>query len=242
MAKERAVLEREKTEWQQSKSEAAKHAERYEKAAARVRYEPELVLAELGVTEDDLAAVAHRLYALSKEGKADPKRKEAVTQITKEREIADRLAATEKKNQELEATLKKQVEEQAAAKEATRFMRRVTKSVTAESAPLVARQLERNRAKAETGLAMVTIELAEKNGGQMPDPKKVIKIYEKRRRAELDELSDAAPSKKVAGKDGDKKKASKSDGKSDKGKPTSSKGSRSVRDEIVGELEEGGFD
>jgi hypothetical protein len=237
MTRHRAALEREKQEWQQSKGELATKVQRLEKASSRVRYEPEAVLAELGVTEDDFALVAHRLYALSKEGKADPKRKEAVTQLTKEREIADRLAATEKKNQELEERLKKQGEEQEITREGTKFMRRIVKSVDAESAPLVKRQLERNRAKAEAGLATVAMELAEKHG-KVPDVAKVIRIYEKRRREELAELSDTAPAKKDA-KAG--KKTGKTDAKSEKAKPAPAS-NRALRDDIVGALEAGDFD
>lgn len=241
IARERTDFERERQQFTEEMKSIRASAAEFERLKSRARYEPEAVLAALGLSEDDYVFASRRLYALSKDGKADPKNKAAADQLSKEREYSDKLTATEKKLAEMEAKLEQKAQQEAAQREAAEYIENVHRAVD-ESAPLLQRQLAKNPGKAFQSIAMIADELAGKNGGKLPDPKKVIRVYEKRRRAELEELGvDVAAivktAPKTAAKNGDKKTAA--TGKAAKVEP---KSARSLRDEIIADLEAGEFD
>jgi hypothetical protein len=237
MAGERQAFERERQQWQDEIKDIAAAAKRFEHLQRRAKYEPDVVLAELGLTDDDFELASRRIYARTKTAAADPKNREAVERMTREREQADRLAALEKKNNDLETRLEQQRAAEAAEREGKAYLRSITKLAAPETAPLLKRQLEKNPSKAENALAAIAVELFDKNGTQ-PSPEKVIKIYEKRRRAELEELGvdvAAIAKPKTVTKTGDKKTV---------GKPAATQqvSKRPSRNEILAELEAGSFE
>jgi hypothetical protein len=238
MAGERQAFERERQQWQDEIKDIAAAAKRFERMQQRAKYEPDVVLAELGLTDDDFELASRRIYARTKTAAADPKNREAVERMTRERESADRLAALEKKNQDLETRLEQQHAAEKAEREGKAYLKSIVKAAVPETAPLLKRQLEKNPSKAENALAAIAVELFDKHGTQ-PLPEKVIKIYEKRRRAELEELGvdvAAIAKPKTAPKTGDKKTA---------GKPaetTQQTSKRPTRNEIIAEIEAGQFE
>lgn len=235
MAGERQAFERERQQWQDEIKDIAAAAKRFERLQQRAKYEPDVVLAELGLTDDDFELASRRIYARTKTAAADPKNREAVERMTREREAADRLAALEKKNQDLESRLEQQHAAEKAEREGKAYLKSIVKAAVPETAPLLRRQLEKNPSKAENALAAIAVELFDKNGTQ-PSPEKVIKVYEKRRRAELEELGvDVAAIAKPKPKTGDKKTV-------EKPAATQQVSKRPARSEIIAELEAGSFE
>lgn len=235
MASERQSFERERQQWQDDIKEIATAAKNFERLKQRAKYEADVVLAELGLTDDDFELASRRIYARTKSAAADPKNREAVERMTREREQADRLAALEKKNNDLESRLEQQRAAEAAEREGKAYLRSITKAADAENAPLLKRQLEKNPSKAENALAAIAVELFDKKGVQ-PSAAKVIAVYEKRRRAELEELGvDVA----VIAKPVEKKPGAKPGEKKPVATPPGSK--RPSRAEILSELEAGDF-
>lgn len=174
-----------------------KAAQEFEALKARARRDPAAALAALGIDEDMYETAAQQLYALSKAGQADPKRRAHAEQLLRDREREDKLTATERRIAELEQKLTAKEQAQQAAAEAERYLGTITKSVT-DDAPLVKTMLTKNAAKAEARLARVAMELLEQTG-ETPDPGDVIAALEKQRREELDELGIdyQAPTKKT---------------------------------------------
>jgi hypothetical protein len=173
-------------------AEKQKHAAAIEKvaefeaAAKRVKYDPAPVLKLLGVTEDDFELLAHAIYAESKAGAADPKRKEAAAQRLRDREKDDKLTATEKRMADLEAKLERQAQETTQREQTAQYVQQVTGAAKSKF-PLVAKLLELDPQDASDGLAAAYDRLV-KASGKEPTPAAVVAELDRKERTRLKKL------------------------------------------------------
>lgn len=163
-------------------AERLSRAEEIDRLASRAKYDPGAVMRALGLTDDDFAIVAQALYAESKEGAADPKRKEQAARLLREREQHDKLSAVEKRAIELEQKLERQKQEASAQAEAARYFERMNAAATAKH-PLVAHMLKADPDETAQGLVSAYERLAA--GGKVPDAAKVVAEFDRAQRARL---------------------------------------------------------
>lgn len=193
--------------------------ERFERLLSRARYEPELLLAEAGVTSDeDVTHAFRRLYAMTEAGKKDPKTREAVDRLSKERERDEEIRKLAKRLEDKEAAEKKAAEEAEHRKGVESTLDRFAKAAS-DRYPLAKTFLEKNPQRARADMEFVAGRLVQKNG-RMPEPKEVMIAFEKERRQFLRDhgidpksrgaatsATNAASSAKPAPKADDKKAA-----------------------------------
>lgn len=203
-AKEAELAQRE-----QRLSERLTRAEEIDRLAARAKYDPGAVMRALGLSDDDFAVVAQALYAESKEGAADPKRKEMAARLLREREQHDKLSAIEKRAIELEQKLERQKQEAAAQAEAARYFEQMHSAATSKH-PLVAHMLKAD--PDDTAQALVASYERLATGGKVPAAAAVVADFDKQIRAKFKRLgldpdaltgakpktTTAAPTKKAA--------------------------------------------
>lgn len=202
LAAERAAIkaEREKADREIAEQRAEIEKGRAELAAfaklkERVKYEPDAVLAELGLADEDFEHAARATWARSPAGKADPTQRETVARTQREREISDRIAAADeraKKAEERAASIEKRIEErdQAVKREeaAKAYIDEAAKvATTSTEAPLVARWLGKSPAKAREAMGMAAMDLLERDG-VVPGHAEVVAELEARERARLEDL------------------------------------------------------
>jgi hypothetical protein len=159
-------------------------AERFEKLKPQARYQPEAVLAELGVSEADYADIARRFWALSDEGKKDPKAKAAAERLAKDREVRDELAEIKKQlaaEQEAKRTQAQQLEREKAVAD---YIGKVTK-LASDKTPLAKKYITADPDAARVEIEVIAGTLAQRNGGQMPTPREVMIAFEKQERLRL---------------------------------------------------------
>lgn len=173
-------------------AERQKHAAAIEKvaefeaAAKRVKYDPLAVLQKLGVSEDDYELIAHAVYAESKAGAADPKRKEAAAQRLRDREKDDKLTATEKRMADLEAKIEKQAQEATQREQAAQYVQQITGAAETKF-PLIAKMLQLDPGDASDGLAAAYDRLV-KASGKEPTPAAVVAEMDRKERGRLKKL------------------------------------------------------
>lgn len=184
--------------------------EKFERLAARVRYEPEAVLLELGASEDDLDLATKRLYALSKAGKADPKVREAVDRLSKERERDEELRSMKKRLEERDEAEKKSREEAEQRRHIDAHVDRFAKAAS-DRYPLAKAYIAAKPEAARSRIEVIAGKLIQETG-RMPEPKDVMKALEKNRRASARAMGfdPKAIAKSPAAKTDEKKAAPKS--------------------------------
>lgn len=164
-----------------------KQAENFEQLKKRARIDPAGVLASLGLTDDDMEPAARQVYSRSKAAAADPKNRDAADRAMREREQGDSLAAMQKRIDELENGIRSRDQKAIAQREAERYIDSVSKAI-GDNAPLVRAVMAKNPDKARYEFGRIALSLAERDGGEVPDPEDVIAEYERSRRTELEEL------------------------------------------------------
>jgi hypothetical protein len=118
-------------------------AERFEALSKNAKYRMVDIARELGLSDEDLELAAHDLYAHSKKGSEDPKRREAIARTKRERELSDEVAQLKKRTEEREAT-EKQREEQTSKRAAVEgYLDDVAKAAT-DKVPLAKKYLAAN--------------------------------------------------------------------------------------------------
>jgi hypothetical protein len=184
----------------------AERVEKFEKLAARAKHDTVSVLRELGLSDDDFELAAHEIYAHSKKGAEDPKRREAVARSRREREQAERL---EKLERELAETKKADSERQTRAemqREAEKYVAKVAKAVT-DKTPLAKQYLAKAPERAHADIEAIAGRIARETGA-IPEPKAVMKEFERERRRILrDHGIDPKALQKTQTLKGDTKKA-----------------------------------
>lgn len=179
VAAERAKLDKERAEVEAAREELAA----YRKARERAKVDPVSALEALGV--DDWDHAAKQAYA---RGKDDPKNKDAAARSLREREAAEKLAAIEKRIDDMSAAEKQRAESALIQREAAAYMADVTKAAGAGTvSPLAKHFLAKAPEKTGQRLAQIAVDLLNETGDR-PDVEDVLARYEKVRREELLEL------------------------------------------------------
>lgn len=149
----------------------------------------DMLITENALTPADYELAARDLYARTEAGAKDPKTRELVAEKRRQIELADEMAAIKadlKKRDEAQAT---QQAEEASRREGAVYLARAAKRVS-DATPLAQRELakgSKTRPRALAALAGIAVELTTPDGG-LPSTTKVLRVYEKRRRAELEAL------------------------------------------------------
>jgi hypothetical protein len=182
LAKDRADFDAERAKW----AEKVAKVDEYEQAAKRAKYDPATVLRKLGVADDDFELIAQTLYAESKAGAADPKRKEQAARLLREREKEDKLSATEKRMADLEAKLEAQKQEQVAVAEASRFIEQVNTTAKVKF-PLAHHLLTADPEDSSDGMVAAYDRLA-KTADKAPTAAQVVAEFDRSARARLKKL------------------------------------------------------
>lgn len=165
------------------------------------------IIKSAGFTEDDFADLSKIFFGLSKEAAADPKNREAVARMQRERELREENKALEARLAKLEGKLTKSEEEAVASQTVDKYLGRVEKAI-GDDTPLVKKRLELMPKSTRKAIALVAHQLATK-AGDFVDPKKVTRAYEKKLGRALEQASKlrgeqagaaaaAAPAKKKA--------------------------------------------
>jgi len=185
IARERELVAKEREELRDLKA----HKEQFERLRARVKYDPTGVLMMLGLADDDLEPAAKHVYSRSKAAAADPKNREAVDAAMRDREAREELQALTKKFDEFKSSITEEKTRAQAIEEANRFLDNTARIAAkhADKAPLTKLHLEKAPARAKAAMAEVAFRIAQETG-ENPTPGRVIRAYEKQRRAELEEL------------------------------------------------------
>ncbi len=145
------------------------------------------VLKALGYTEDDFEEASKILWGLSKTGGADPKNRDAVTRMQRERELREQVDAANKRAEAIEAKLAKQETDAEANQKLEAYLGRITKAIGDET-PLVKKRMELAPKSTRKAIEKVAYDLAKKAGG-LVDPKRVARAYEKKLDRTVDQAS-----------------------------------------------------
>lgn len=182
LAKERQSFEQERERLVADLKPRIERAERFESLIAdgRAKYNAVAILSELGLTEDDFELVAHDLYAHSKTGAADPKRKEAVLRTKRERELHEKLSKIEREQAETKKAVEQREQQEKAQREAERYVDGVTKAIP-DKFQLAKQYLAKNPERARADIEAVALRIARETGS-LPDAKTVAKEFERERR------------------------------------------------------------
>jgi hypothetical protein len=179
-AKEAEIAARE-----QKLSERLQRLDEIDRLAARAKYDPAALYRAHGLSDDDLESAAQALYAESKAGQADPKRRELASKLLREREQADKLTQMEKRHADLEKKLEQQKVEAAAQAQAARYFEQMNQAATTKH-PLVAHLLKVDGDDTAQGLVRSYETLSK--GGKVPQAAAVVAHFEKQQRARLSRL------------------------------------------------------
>lgn len=145
------------------------------------------VLKAIGYVEDDFEDISKILWGLSKTGAADPKNRDAVARMQRERELREEAAAARREAAEVKKMLEQRDEDAEANRRVDAYLGRVTKAIGDET-PLVKKRLELAPKSTRRAIEKVAYELAKKAGGFV-DPKKVVRVYERKLDRTVDHAS-----------------------------------------------------
>lgn len=161
-------------------------AQKFESLRARAKYDPVGVLTELGLTEDDFELAGQTIYAHSKAAGLKPETRAAAQKAARERELADELVATKKRQDALEKQLADRDQAAAAERAARVYLGQLEKAVS-DKTPLAKHFLAKNREKYQMKLAALTEQMWAETGTK-PEPVAVLKRFERVQREELEEI------------------------------------------------------
>lgn len=153
------------------------------------------VLDRLGISEDDYALIARQSYARTAAGRNDPKALEEAKRYEADRVAHTASSELEQVKAEL-ATLRNEVTEtwkqrdlaEATRQNSLRWLDDAVKVLSADKPTLFGRHHAKAPEAAKQKLLDVAIELQKANDGIPPAHGEVIAEYDKRRRADLEEL------------------------------------------------------
>lgn len=188
IAAERAKFLEEKAEWEEQSRELKKKVSNFEKAVQEGKTNPLMVMEALGFSEESFEDLSRLFYAHSAKGKNDPRVRDLVEAGMKDRGYRDELSALRDEVRKLkqESTLKEQQAKatQAANAEIEKIVSFAQKS---GDAPLLAQLMAKNPAKARFQIMSITKQLLDAND-EWPDAEDVVAVFEKTRKAELEDL------------------------------------------------------
>lgn len=187
IAQARADLKAEQDAFAAQMAELRPQLEQFNALKQRAMHDPAGVLSALGVDLAEVGEIAARqIYSMSNAAQNDPKTRESAQSALRNREMASRLDALEKKNQELLQQMQEQQAKAQQAQQAREYMDGLTKSISDE-APLVARKLANSPEATQRLLAQVATELLNEHD-EVPDYGDVINRLESQLKTELNSL------------------------------------------------------
>jgi len=185
-AKARADFELERAEFARERAEFKKAQGSIDEIAKLAKTNPAAALAKLGLSsEDDYEHVARTLVPLTKTGKADPRNKQAVEQLTKEAALAAQVEDLKKTVEELRGTFETTAKEQQTKAFVEKYLDEAVKAIPAEPT-LIGKLHAKSPEKARQALLAIG-QYLEKANDETPTHAEVIEAYEKYRREELEE-------------------------------------------------------
>jgi hypothetical protein len=162
-------------------------AEEFERLKSK-KSDPFGTLKALGYDEADFSEMLREGWALYGEGAKDPKYKDAIARMRKERELHNEIAELKKKHETREKTEAEQKQEAEQRRNVEVFIGKVAKLAAASTkTPLAKQFLTADPERAKLELEVVGGRLAQKLG-RMPDPKAVMIEFEKEQRRTLRRL------------------------------------------------------
>jgi hypothetical protein len=219
LTRDRAAFDGERAQWKSQQQGSTDGQKRYEALVSRAKLDPAGVLAELGVSDDDMEYAATQAYARSKKAAANPAYRAAAEQAQRQREAAEKTAANEKRIADLEAKLTERDQQAAVQRELDTYFGRALRKVD-DTTPRTKKLIATNPKLARAELAATALELVEKGKKSLPEikAKELLAAHEKKiaRRLRMYGVEDAAaPAADDAAKSATKKPAAaaKSNGK-----------------------------
>jgi len=191
MEQERAKFQKEMAEWQGKIEEMRQEATSLDDLKRRARYDLPSVAAELGIdlTEDG-EALARQFYSMSKAAADNPQAKEQARATMREREMATKLSATEKRLEELTKRLDTQAETERTQKQAAEYISGVQRLADSEQYPLVKHLIDSEPEEADNMLRVVAARLMDANpAAAIPEPAAVLAELEKEQKATRERMA-----------------------------------------------------
>lgn len=203
---ERAAFDREREELRAQSKQVAEAQQRFDRLAARVRFDSYSVLKELGVTDDDMEVHSQHLFARSKNAAVTPAHRAAADRALRDREQAEELRKTREEVDELKKGLTSREQQVAAQRELDAYFDRTVRKAT-DATPRVKTLIAKSPKRARAELAATALELTQRLGGAMPKPTQLLAAHEKKIARQLRrygiadaEPADAAAKPAIAGK------------------------------------------
>ncbi len=177
IARDRSAFDAERKAFVEEWKPKIESAQTFDKLKARAKADPIGVLKQLGVTEADYEEVSKILYGLSPAAAADPKNREAVTRLQRERDLREKIEASDARTAALEERLAKQESDAVQSKKIEQYLGKVAKAVTAET-PHTQEMLEAHPKATRVRLDRLAYKMSLKSG-DLVEPKKVVRAFEK---------------------------------------------------------------
>jgi hypothetical protein len=179
-AAERQAFETERERWRQEQASVADKAARHDGLGSRFAVDPVGVALELDVPEDQYEYIAEQFFRLCKKAQEDPRHKEAARIARLERQLAERDRREKESETRAANARKAQEANEAANQRGAEYLAKVTKRATdgaaakhAKGAPDIFRGQ----------IVQITLELMG-DSHEYPPAKRVLREFEKRKRAE----------------------------------------------------------
>src|SRR6185312_6501400 len=146
--------------------------EEFQKLQAR-KSDPAALMKALGYSEYDFLEVSQILYGLSKTGQADPKYREHARRLLKDRDLAEKAEAADRRSAELEKKLAERDTAAETERKIDAYRSRIVKTV-GDDAPLLRKLIAKSPKATQARIDKAWLELANKDGKLEVDPKKVV--------------------------------------------------------------------
>lgn len=178
LEQERAELGRERSAFQAETTQLRTAVTRIEGLVARVKIDPAAVLEALGLTADDMEYAGQQCYARGKAAAGKPEYRVAAERAARDRELAEKVAASDKRTADLEAKLAAKESQAAAERDLDAYFDRAFHKAT-DATPITARLIAKRPRTARAELAATAGQLVAKLG-RMPKAAELLAAHEKR--------------------------------------------------------------
>ncbi len=197
------------------------------------RRDPVAALEALGLTDADWEVAAKKAFIRSRRGKTGPV-PAGQPGAGGNLEFETALDELRTQNQELRQMVEARYQAEHDERNVQHYLDGVAREVT-DDHPLVSTMMKKNPARTRAALRHFANQIAEASGYGIPEPSEVIEALEKSRRAELEELGVAYPSKQKNPQAPEKKKSATTLSE-DLSNPRTPKGQFKSRDEEIADV------
>lgn len=175
---ERQTLERERQQFTTERGAALQRIQQFDQLAARAKYDLPSVVRALGIEPADYEYHAQSLMAHSPKFAADEKYRGAAEKAMRERELADKAAANEKKLADLESKIEAKEAQAAADREVDTLFARTMRRAT-EATPITQALVKSSPKAARAALTITAYELGQKLG-RLPKSAELLAAHEQK--------------------------------------------------------------